>query len=71
MKKVGRSLPALDPWFLYGGFGVPAMGIAGIAWANGGDPRRRKFGAADGGDQAETIGAEHMDRFVAKFESLL
>ena len=23
----------LDPWFLYGGFGVPAMGIAGIAWA--------------------------------------
>jgi putative MATE family efflux protein len=21
----------LDPWFLYGGFGVPAMGIAGIA----------------------------------------
>ena len=23
----------LDPWFLYGGWGVPAMGIAGIAWA--------------------------------------
>ncbi|MCG8527766.1 MAG: MATE family efflux transporter [Opitutales bacterium] len=23
----------LNPWFLYGGFGVPAMGIAGIAWA--------------------------------------
>ena len=23
----------LDPWFLYGGFGLPAMGIAGIAWA--------------------------------------
>lgn len=23
----------LDPWFLYGGLGVPAMGIAGIAWA--------------------------------------
>jgi putative MATE family efflux protein len=23
----------LDPWFLYGGFGVPAMGIAGIAIA--------------------------------------
>ncbi len=23
----------LDPWFLYGGFGVPAMGVAGIAWA--------------------------------------
>ena len=23
----------LDPWFLYGGFGVPAMGIAGIALA--------------------------------------
>ena len=23
----------LDPWFLYGGYGVPAMGIAGIAWA--------------------------------------
>ena len=22
-----------DPWFLYGGFGLPAMGIAGIAWA--------------------------------------
>ena len=22
-----------DPWFLYGGYGVPAMGIAGIAWA--------------------------------------
>ncbi len=23
----------LDPWFLYGGFGLPAMGMAGIAWA--------------------------------------
>ncbi|MEM9413781.1 MAG: MATE family efflux transporter, partial [Planctomycetota bacterium] len=23
----------LDPWFLYGGYGVPAMGVAGIAWA--------------------------------------
>ena len=23
----------LDPWFLYGGFGLPAMGIKGIAWA--------------------------------------
>ncbi len=24
---------ALDPWFLYGGWGLPAMGVAGIAWA--------------------------------------
>lgn len=23
----------LDPWFLYGGFGVPAFGFAGIGWA--------------------------------------
>ncbi|MGJ8673563.1 MATE family efflux transporter [Rubritalea sp.] len=23
----------LDPWFLYGGVGLPAMGIRGIAWA--------------------------------------
>lgn len=23
----------LDPWFIYGGFGLPAMGIAGVAWA--------------------------------------
>jgi len=23
----------LDPWFLYGGFGLPAIGIRGIAWA--------------------------------------
>ena len=23
----------LDPWFLYGGFGLPAMGVPGIAWA--------------------------------------
>jgi putative MATE family efflux protein len=23
----------LDPWFLYGGFGVPALGLAGVAWA--------------------------------------
>ncbi|MFK7803994.1 MAG: MATE family efflux transporter [Anaerolineae bacterium] len=23
----------LDPWFIFGGFGLPAMGIAGIAWA--------------------------------------
>ncbi len=23
----------LDPWFLYGGFGLPAMGVSGIAWA--------------------------------------
>lgn len=23
----------LDPWFIYGGFGVPAMGTAGVAWA--------------------------------------
>ena len=23
----------LDPWLLYGGYGLPAMGIAGIAWA--------------------------------------
>lgn len=23
----------LDPWFLFGGFGLPAMGISGIAWA--------------------------------------
>ena len=23
----------LDPWFLYGGLGVPAMGVTGIAWA--------------------------------------
>ena len=22
-----------DPWFMYGGFGLPAMGVAGIAWA--------------------------------------
>jgi putative MATE family efflux protein len=24
---------ALDPWFLYGGLGIPAMGLAGVAWA--------------------------------------
>ncbi|WP_129125178.1 MATE family efflux transporter [Geomonas oryzae] len=24
---------ALDPWFMYGGFGIPAMGLPGIAWA--------------------------------------
>lgn len=23
----------LDPWFLYGGLGIPAMGVPGIAWA--------------------------------------
>ena len=23
----------LDPWFMYGGAGLPAMGIAGLAWA--------------------------------------
>jgi putative MATE family efflux protein len=23
----------LDPWFLYGGLGVPTLGVAGIAWA--------------------------------------
>lgn len=23
----------LDPWFLYGGFGMPALGVPGIAWA--------------------------------------
>ena len=23
----------LDPWFLYGGCGVPALGLAGVAWA--------------------------------------
>lgn len=23
----------LDPWFIYGGFGLPAMGVAGVAWA--------------------------------------
>ena len=23
----------LDPWFLYGGLGLPALGVAGIAWA--------------------------------------
>lgn len=23
----------LDPWFLYGGFGLPALGVPGIAWA--------------------------------------
>jgi putative MATE family efflux protein len=23
----------LDPWFLYGGLGVPALGLAGVAWA--------------------------------------
>lgn len=23
----------LDPWFMHGGFGLPAMGVAGIAWA--------------------------------------
>ncbi|MBS3139037.1 MATE family efflux transporter [Candidatus Woesearchaeota archaeon] len=23
----------LDPWFLFGGYGLPAMGFAGIAWA--------------------------------------
>ncbi|MEM7672430.1 MAG: MATE family efflux transporter [Verrucomicrobiota bacterium] len=22
-----------NPWFLYGGFGIPALGVAGIAWA--------------------------------------
>ncbi len=39
-KTFGRVLVAgfflnllLDPWFLYGGFGLPAFGIAGIAWA--------------------------------------
>lgn len=24
---------ALDPWFIYGGFGIPAMGLEGVAWA--------------------------------------
>lgn len=24
---------ALDPWLLYGGWGMPALGVAGIAWA--------------------------------------
>jgi putative MATE family efflux protein len=24
---------ALDPWFIHGGFGLPAMGLAGVAWA--------------------------------------
>ena len=24
---------ALDPWFLYGGFGMPRFGLTGIAWA--------------------------------------
>lgn len=24
---------ALDPWFIFGGLGVPAMGVAGVAWA--------------------------------------
>ncbi|WP_136515321.1 MATE family efflux transporter [Geomonas edaphica] len=24
---------ALDPWFMYGGLGIPAMGLPGIAWA--------------------------------------
>lgn len=24
---------ALDPWFMYGGFGLPAMGLAGVAWS--------------------------------------
>ena len=23
----------LDPWFIYGGFGLPGMGLAGVAWA--------------------------------------
>ena len=23
----------LDPWFIYGGFGLPAMGLPGVAWA--------------------------------------
>ncbi len=23
----------LDPWFMYGGFGIPAMGLPGVAWA--------------------------------------
>ena len=23
----------LDPWFIYGGFGLPAFGLAGVAWA--------------------------------------
>lgn len=23
----------LDPWFMYGGFGIPAMGLSGVAWA--------------------------------------
>lgn len=23
----------LDPWFIYGGFGLPALGLAGVAWA--------------------------------------
>ena len=23
----------LDPWFIYGGFGLPAMGLVGVAWA--------------------------------------
>lgn len=22
-----------DPWFMYGGFGIPAMGLPGVAWA--------------------------------------
>jgi putative MATE family efflux protein len=31
---LGASLNVgLDPWFIFGGFGLPAMGIAGIAWA--------------------------------------
>jgi len=24
---------ALDPWFIYGGFGLPAMGLQGVAWS--------------------------------------
>ncbi|BDQ38398.1 MATE family efflux transporter [Pseudodesulfovibrio nedwellii] len=24
---------ALDPWFIYGGFGLPALGLQGVAWS--------------------------------------
>jgi putative MATE family efflux protein len=41
----------LDPWFLYGGFGLPAMGFKGIAWAT---------------VLVEAIGCIYLTRFALK-----
>jgi putative MATE family efflux protein len=56
----------LDPWFMYGGFGIPEMGLPGVAWAT---VLIQFFGAIYVGSRAavsEIFGADCLKKMIPR-----